>query len=136
MNLQAARLRLKTRAFTAVVVLSSVFGNFSLTWGLRREGQLLSLSPLPYIEALFNPWVALGASLLIVWLLSHMALLSWADLSYVLPVTSTGYVLAALLGRIFLHEAISNWRWAGIVLIMLGVALVARTAPHKSGAMQ
>lgn len=136
MNLQAARLRLKTRAFTAVVVLSSVIGNFSLTWGLRREGQLLSLSPLPYIEALFNPWVALGASLLIVWLLSHMALLSWADLSYVLPVTSTGYVLAALLGRIFLHEAISNWRWAGIVLIMLGVALVARTAPHKSGAMQ
>jgi len=119
-----------------VVVLSSVFGNFSLTWGLRREGQLLSLSPLPYIEALFNPWVALGASLLIVWLLSHMALLSWADLSYVLPVTSTGYVLAALLGRIFLHEAISNWRWAGIVLIMLGVALVARTAPHKSGALQ
>lgn len=119
-----------------MVVLSSVFGNFSLTWGLRREGQLLSFSPLPYIEAMFNPWVALGVSLLIVWLLSHMALLSWADLSYVLPVTSTGYVLAALMGRFFLHEAISNWRWAGIVLIVLGVALVARTAPHKSGAAQ
>jgi uncharacterized membrane protein len=134
MDLHAARLRLKTRAFTALVVLSSVFGNFSLTWGLRREGQLLSLSPLPYIEALFNPWVALGASLLIVWLLSHMALLSWADLSYVLPVTSTGYVLAALLGRFFLHEAISNWRWAGIACIVLGVALVARTAPQQRSA--
>ncbi len=126
MNLHLARLRLKTRAFTALVVLSSVFGNVSLTLGLRQEGQVLSLSPLPYIQALFNPWVALGVSLLIVWLLSHMALLSWADLSYVLPVTSSGYVLAALVGRFFLHEGISNWRWAGIALIMLGVALVAR----------
>jgi drug/metabolite transporter (DMT)-like permease len=133
MNLQAGRLRLKTRAFTALVVLSSVFGNVSLTLGLRREGQLLSLSPLPYIEALFNPWVAVGVSLLTVWLLSHMALLSWADLSYVLPVTSSGYVLAALVGRFFLHESISMWRWAGIAFIMLGVILVARTAPHKSG---
>src|SRR5256885_13128531 len=35
----------------------------------------------PYVQALFNPWVAVGVSLLIVWLLSHMALLSWADLS-------------------------------------------------------
>lgn len=136
MNLQTARLRLKTRAFTGLVVLSSVFGNVSLTLGLRREGQLLSLSPLPYIEALFNPWVALGVSLLVVWLLSHMALLSWADLSYVLPVTSSGYVLAAIVGRVFLHETISNWRWAGIVLIMLGVTLVARTNPHRSGGTQ
>ncbi len=28
-----------------------------------------------------------------------MALLSWADLSYVLPVTSIGYVLVALVGQ-------------------------------------
>jgi uncharacterized membrane protein len=70
---------------------------------------------------------------LIVWLLSHMALLSWADLSYVLPVTSIGYVMTALAGRLFLHEDISRWRWAGIGLIVLGVMLVARTAPHGSG---
>ena len=57
-------------------------------------GGVVSISPLPYIAALFNPWVALGVSLLIVWMLSQMTLLSWADLSYVLPVTSVGYVLA------------------------------------------
>jgi uncharacterized membrane protein len=54
-----------------------------------------------------------------------MALLSWADLSYVLPVTSVGYVLVAVIGRVFLHESISVTRWAGIVLIMAGVALVS-----------
>jgi drug/metabolite transporter (DMT)-like permease len=54
-----------------------------------------------------------------------MALLSWADLSYVLPVTSIGYVIVALIGRVFLNESISTTRWAGIVLIMAGVALVS-----------
>ena len=50
----------------------------------------------------------------IVWLLSHMALLSWADLSYVLPVTSIAYVLVALVGRFLLHEQVSPARWVGV----------------------
>ena len=134
MNVHAARLRLKTRFFTLLVVLSSVCGNFSLSWGMRQFGRFATFSPLVYIRAVMNPFVALGITLLIVWLLSHMTLLSWADLSYVLPVTSSGYVLSALAGRVFLHEDISVYRWAGILLITAGVALVARTAPHRSGA--
>jgi uncharacterized membrane protein len=121
---------LKTRIFTALVVISNVLGNFSLTWGMRQVGSVVSLSPWPYIAALFNPWVAVGVSLLIVWLISQMTLLSWADLSYVLPVTSSGYVLAALAGRFFLHEEISVARWAGIGLIMGGVVMVSKTAPR------
>jgi len=120
----------KTRIFTALVVLSNVLGNFSLTWGMRQVGRVLTLSPWPYIAALFNPWVALGVSLLILWLISQMTLLSWADLSYVLPVTSVGYVLVALVGRFFLHEEITTGRWLGIGLIMMGVMLVTKTAPR------
>lgn len=126
---RAGSLHFKTRVFTAIVVLTNVLGNFSLSWGMRSVGHLLTWSPLRYMQALLNPWVAMGASLLILWLLSHMALLSWADLSYVLPVTSIGYVLIALVGRVFLHEQVSGPRWAGIALIVLGVALVGRTAP-------
>ncbi len=134
MDLYATHLRLKTRFFTLLVVLSSVCGNFSLSWGMRQVGQLLTFSPLAYLRAVFNPWVALGISLLVLWLFSHMTLLSWADLSYVLPVTSIGYVLSALAGKLFLHEAITVWRWTGILLIVAGVVLVARTGPHRSGA--
>jgi uncharacterized membrane protein len=101
---------------------------------MRQVGRLVTFSPLAYIRAVGNPWVALGISLLMLWLFSHMTLLSWADLSYVLPVTSIGYVLSALAGKLFLHEEISQWRWAGILLIVAGVALVARTAQHRSGA--
>jgi drug/metabolite transporter (DMT)-like permease len=77
--------------------------------------------------------VSLGVLLLILWLACRMALLSWADLSYVLPVTSVGYVLVALAGRIMLNEQISAKRWLGILLIMGGVALVGgSTAPQTT----
>jgi uncharacterized membrane protein len=125
-------LHLKTAVLTTIVILANVIGNFSLTWGMRNEAPAAFDSPLGYIRPLFDPWVALGVSLLIVWMLSQMALLSWADLSYVLPVTSVGYVLAAVAGRLFLHERISAARWSGIALIMLGVVLVGRTTHNTT----
>ena len=65
-----------------------------------------------------------GITLLILWLLSRMALLSWADLSYVLPVTSFGYAASALIGHFFLNEHITPHRWAGTLLIVAGTILV------------
>ena len=132
MNSDSARLRLKTWVCTLIVVFSNAFGNFFMKRGLPESAQLST--PLEYIGALFQPWVALGVVLLIVWQLSRLALLSWADLSYVLPVTSIGYVLVALTGRFFLGEAVSWMRWAGIAMIVAGVVLVSRTAPSTDEA--
>jgi uncharacterized membrane protein len=124
-----ARLRCKTRLFAAIVILSNVFGNFSLKWGMDRQAAL-TLSPLDYIRAILSPWVMLGISLLVLWLLTRMALLSWADLSYVLPVTSLGYVANALMGRFFLSEQITPQRWAGTLLIIGGTVLVGMGRPR------
>ena len=127
MTTEATRLRIKTWICATVVVLSSVFGNFFLKKGMPAELP----NPWSYITVLSQPWVALGVVLLILWMMSRMALLSWADLSYVLPVTAIGYVLVALMGRIFLEERIPLKRWTGIVLIVAGVALVSLgTAPR------
>jgi uncharacterized membrane protein len=121
-------LRTRTRLFTAIVVLSNVVGNSFLTHGMQQLGDPGN-TPFALIGALFHPWVAAGVALLIVWTLSHMALLSWADLSYVMPVTAIGYVLAAISGRFILGESISVSRWIGILLITAGVTLVGRTNP-------
>jgi drug/metabolite transporter (DMT)-like permease len=112
----------KTPAMVSVVVATNVLGNFSMGWGVKHE--LIPRGILGPILILFNPWVALGVILLILWMLSRMALLSWADLSYVLPVTSFGYVLNALLGRFLLGEQVSPQRWAGTLLIVAGTTLV------------
>src|SRR3954453_20033619 len=126
MTSDSARLRLKTWICAVVVVFSNVFGNFFMKRGMPAE----LATPLEYITVLFRPWVALGVLLLIVWTLSRMALLSWADLSYVLPVTAIGYALVAIVGRVLLDEQISNTRWAGIALIVAGVVLVGGGSPQ------
>jgi uncharacterized membrane protein len=133
MTTESARLRIKTWICATVVVFSGVLGNFFLKKGMPAELP----TPLSYITVLFQPWVALGVVLMILWMMSRMTLLSWADLSYVLPVTAIGYVLVALMGRVFLQEQIPLKRWAGIALIVAGVALVGGgTAPrtHTPGA--
>ena len=122
------RLRAKTRLFTAIVVVSNVSGNSALSHGMHTLGDTGN-SPLAMIGALFHPWVALGVALLILWTLTMMALLSWADLSYVLPVTAIGYVLTALSGEFLLHETVTAEHWAGILLITSGVILVGMTTP-------
>ena len=76
---------------------------------------------------MLNPFVAAGITMLVFWLLTRMALMSWADLSFVLPVTASAYVLVALVGHFFLHDHISGLRWLGILLITGGVVLAEDT---------
>jgi drug/metabolite transporter (DMT)-like permease len=121
----------KTRLFAVLTILSNVAGNSFLTHGMQQLGDIGN-SPLALIGALFHPWVALGVVLLIVWTLTHMALLSWADLSYVMPVTAISYVVTAFAARLFLGETVSPARWIGIVLVTAGVTLVGRTAAATS----
>ncbi len=118
-----ARLEWKTRLFAAIVILSNTLGNFFIARGMRGL-EVPADSALHLVRAIFTPWVALGIALLILWLLSRMVLLSWADLSYVLPVTSLGYVANALMGHFFLGEHITLARWSGTLLIVAGTVLV------------
>jgi len=125
-------LRRKTRVFTALVILTNVLGNFSLSHGMRQVGATVSVSVPAYLQAFTNPWVIAGMALLIIWLLAQLSLLSWADLSYVLPVTAIAYVLTAVLGNLAGGEPVAALRWLGILLITAGAILVGRTSAASS----
>lgn len=120
----------KTRLFAAIVILSNSLGNFSIARGMKHLA-IPEDARLRILQAIFTPWVALGICLLILWLLSRMAFLSWADLTYVMPVTSLGYVANALMGHYFLAEHITPARWAGTLLIVGGTVLVGLSARHE-----
>ena len=120
----------KTAIVSLVVIATNVFGSYCLTRGLRTVGVIQSWSPLPYIFAFRNPWVSVGVVFMIGWLISRLALLSWADLSYVLPVTAFSYVLTAIVGAVYFNERVNRVHWIGISLITLGVTLVAITPPE------
>jgi uncharacterized membrane protein len=125
-------LRRKTRLLSITVIATNVLGNFALSMGMKEVGTTVTFAVLPYLRALLNPWVIAGVCLLAVWLISNLSLLSWADLSYVLPVTSIAYVIAAILGRVFMGDEISPYRWEGIVLVVIGATIVGLTTPPRT----
>jgi len=110
----------------AGVTICAAVGDSLLSRGMKDVGSI-SLQHLPtLILAILNPWVALGILFLLGFFASYMIALSWADLTYVLPATSLGYVLLALIARFLLHEDVTVTRWVGILLISAGVGFVTR----------
>ena len=106
-------------------------GDVALSRGMKDVGAV-SLDNLSVLfAAIFTPWVGIGIVLLLAFMAAYMTALSWADLTYVLPASAVGYVVMALLAKFFLHENVTPLRWAGIVLISLGVGFVTR-GPEKT----
>lgn len=130
--MQQRTLVYKTVAVSAVVIAANVLANYALKRGLHGVDLAYTWSPLPYIRVFSRPWVGAGVVLMFAWLTSRLALLSWADLTYVLPVVSLSYALSAVTGAIYLHENVSSLHWAGICMITVGVSLVALTYPETT----
>lgn len=122
--------RRRTQVLVLIAIATQVGGNVFLSYGLRRAGAIISFSPLDYVRAL-NLWTMAGIAMLAVWIITDLALLSRADLSFVLPVIASSFVLIAILGHFVLGERVSGLRWLGILLISFGV-LLAETTPDRT----
>jgi drug/metabolite transporter (DMT)-like permease len=132
----------KTFSVLLLFIALKAVGNLSLAWGMKHlmggaatsaASASPSVNPLFYIRAMLNPYVLIGVVALIVALLARMVLLSISDLSFVLPVTAVGYVIATYLGKTVLHEEVTAKRWIGTVLIVIGAVLTSSTV-HTSSA--
>jgi drug/metabolite transporter (DMT)-like permease len=109
----------------AGVALFASVGDSMLSRGMKEIGNV-SISHLQdLVLAIRNPWIVGGILLLLAFFAAYMTALSWADLTYVLPATSLGYVLLALIAKFALHEQVTMLRWLGILLIGIGVSFVA-----------
>jgi drug/metabolite transporter (DMT)-like permease len=107
------------------VTVFAAAGDSMLSHGMKQTGNISIHHLQGVIFAILNPWVAVGILLLLAFFSTYMTALSWADLTYVLPATSFGYVLLALVARFVLHEHVSPLRWLGIAFITGGVGFIA-----------
>ena len=130
-------LLLKTCALVLLVAVFNSVGNVLLAKGMRQMGETQGWSPYilgTYFARTFaSVWVWLGIGSLILFFVSYLLVLSWADYSYVMPAAAAGYALVPLLGHFLLGEAVTLLHWVGIAFICLGVALVGRTPPRTTG---
>ena len=117
--------------FSKYLVLAGVsvfaaLGDSLLSYGMKQVGNVSLQHVGSLLLAITNPWVALGILLLLGFFSCYLTALSWADLTYVLPASSLGYVLLALIARFALHEHVTVTRWLGIALVSGGVGFVTR----------
>jgi uncharacterized membrane protein len=122
---------MKTVIVLFLAISAQAMGDVCLTKGMKaigpvntlEIGQLLTIGA----QVFTSPMIWLGIMTLMVFFALFLAALSWADLSFVLPVTAFGYALNALLAWWLLGEHVSVTRWIGTLVICIGVAVVSRT---------
>jgi drug/metabolite transporter (DMT)-like permease len=107
------------------VMLTASVGDTLLSHGMTQVGPVTLAHLGLLLAAIRNQWVITGILCLLGFFASYLTALSWADLTFVLPSTAFGYVVVALLSKFWLHETITSYRWAGILLIVCGVGFVA-----------
>lgn len=114
-----------------IAICAQTLGDVFLTRGMRSVGEVNTLDVAELfqigLKVFTTPYIWLGILILSIFFGLYLIALSWADLSYVLPVTAFGYVLNAFMSWQMLGERVSFVRWLGTVIICVGVAVVSRT---------
>ncbi|MGE5392046.1 MAG: EamA family transporter [Deltaproteobacteria bacterium] len=107
---------------SVLVVIGQIMWKVSLNNMGGSPGDILKFSV--FKQLFFSPVFIGGTILFVVSTCIWIALLSTYRLSYVYPLLSMTYVLTILFSWLFLGESVPITRWAGAVVICLGIFLV------------
>ncbi|MGA2245861.1 MAG: EamA family transporter [Verrucomicrobiota bacterium] len=123
----------------AILLVGLVFeavGVVFISQGLHEIGEVktISLGEISRIigRGAANRNILLGTFLEACFFGVLLYMLSQKDVSLVWPLTSLGFVITALAARMVRHEEVSALRWTGVVIIVIGAALVAWSEQIKS----
>lgn len=120
-----------------MAIASQAVGNILLSHGMKSIAAERNLVSNDWAsigsQAVQSPSILVGTGCFAVFFVLFAAALSRADLSFVLPAISSEAVINVAFADYFLNETVSPTRWAGAVLISIGVGLVVRSSPRTFG---
>ena len=120
---------MKTALALSIVILAGSLGDVLIAKGMKRVGEIstLRLRALAVIgtSMVRNVAFLLGLLCMAVSFGAFLAVLSWADLSFIVPATSLSFVVSTLGAKWLLKERINRLRWIGTLLVCVGVALLS-----------
>lgn len=118
-----------TALLVAVMVLADAASDVLMTRAMKQVGAVrdFRIAALWRIggRVLRNASFMVGIAFAALHFGAFLWLLSYADLSFVIPAAALVYVASTLGARLFLGEQVSERRWSGVVLVFAGVALVS-----------
>ncbi len=116
-------------------VTMSTIGDLFIAAGMQKVGAIswqgFRMIPAQIVRVLKTPQIPLSIIFMALFFFTWLALLSRADLSYILPMTAATYILNGLAAGPVLGEKVSVRRWMGILVITVGVVLVTLTGTHS-----
>jgi drug/metabolite transporter (DMT)-like permease len=128
---------MRTALLLLIVVLAGTSGEIAVTHAMKRIGDVHGFAPRTVLRALGRafrlPTMWLGVALIATGFFSMLILLSWENVSFVVPATSLSYAVGALGAKLVLGERVSRVRWMGVLLVILGVVLVWLGEGHGAG---
>jgi len=110
------------------IVVAGTGGELCVSRAMKSIGEVHDFRPSALLRfvlhALRLPWLWAGIALMALGFFSLLAILSFLDVSFVVPVSALSYAVGALGAKFFLGERITHHRWLGIAIVSLGVTLV------------
>jgi uncharacterized membrane protein len=118
----------RTAILLTVVVLAGTGGDIIVTHVMKKisRGERWTWRVAPYrvVRAIAQGQMWIGIGLMVLAFLALVTVLSWAPVSFVAPATAANYIVGVLGAKFLLNERVSSVRWAGLLLVAAGVALV------------
>jgi drug/metabolite transporter (DMT)-like permease len=119
---------MREAALLFFVVVAGTGGELCVTRAMKQVGEVTDFRPLALVRVILRAmrifWMWAGLSMMALAFFSLLAVLSIENVSFVVPVTALSYAAGALGGVVFLGEHVSRRRWAGVLLVCIGVTLV------------
>ncbi len=113
----------------AIIVLATTLGEVLQAIGMKRHGEIHDFRP----DALGRVvstlvqcrYILAATAAMAVSFFAFMALVSITELSFAVPVTAASYIFETILAKYTLKEHVGWKRWAGVLLVACGVALLS-----------
>ena len=122
----------------SILIIGQLFesaGVVSLKVGITQIGDMKAVSVAELAKVIkagvTNVNLLLGVFCEAVFFASLLILMAKSDISFLWPLTALSFVFATFAAMWFLHERVSSIRWAGVVFIMIGAALISYSEHAK-----
>ena len=122
----------------SILIVGLIFesaGVVSLKIGITQIGDMNGVSVAELVKVVkagaTNVNVLFGVFCEAVFFASLLILMAKSDISFLWPLSALSFVFATFAAMWFLHERVSSVRWAGVVFIMIGAALISYSEHAK-----
>lgn len=111
-----------------LIIVAGTGGEMCLSKAMRTVGEVHEFNPKAIaqfvLRGLGQPWMWIGITMMTMAFISLLTLLSFRDVSFVVPMSALSYLAGSVGAMLFLKEHVTRNRWLGILVICVGVTIV------------